>query len=358
MAKRSSPKNGKSPPARPYARKRSRKSKPVQSATAKTKRSQNTPHGEASSNGIERAEGLVSAYQAILEPFRELTEEEEVLDSLNQALRVEIGMLTEQAEAGDHEALARLLKTAGSYALGLNKVKLSNPDALKPLLAKTTVWPILITNNDVLNTTRIAELRKLGFGSDVSTGHAAIFYYARTPTVASMIASTLCNLLELGRILAVLRQEINVALELASSVELASSKRIKDGLQKLKLKASRKVKFGWEAKFKSWGKPLNDEDLESMLEECSKLPPLSGASWKAWFAVARKVFMHLTDGRPEEIQTLQAIGGLIFDPIDKKLKFQGQEYRPSKERGKVRDRIVTSIRYAFKIKAAESGLKP
>jgi hypothetical protein len=202
-----------------------------------------------------------------------------------------------------------------------------------------------------------------------------------------MIASTLCGLLEAGRKVAVLRQEtdaaleqandlMNAALELANRVELASgkrikdglekstlemyrnSKRIKDGLERSALETYRSTKFGWEVEFKSWGKPLNDEYLESMIEECSKLPPLSEASWKVWFAVARKVFMDLTDGRPEEIHTLQTIGGLNFDAKNRQLIFQGQEYRPSKERGKVRDRIVTSIRYAFKIKAVESGLRP
>jgi hypothetical protein len=118
------------------------------------------------------------------------------------------------------------------------------------------------------------------------------------------------------------------------------------------------LKFGWEAQFKLWGKPLNEEYIESMLEECSKLPQLSEASWKEWFVVARKLFMYLTDGRPEDIPDLQKIGGLKFGTKAKQLTFQGQEYRPSMERGIVRANIVGSIRYAFKIKAVESGLKP
>lgn len=271
--------------------------------------------------------------------------------SAQETLRKNITTLTKQAEAGDCLALMELLLTAALSTSALHEIQIGNPTVLKPLLAECPAWPSIVSNNDKANQLLIGSLRELGFGSNASLGNAAL-YFARTPTSASSIASLLLSVLDACRSIIHQRRTTGASLELAN---IKGNKKAANALKQSALQSYRTTKSALNRQLKPWNKTFSDEQFESLIEQCSKLAPLSEKSWKEWFAVARKVFMDLTDGRPEESPDLQKLGGLFFDSRTKQFRFENDVYQPSKQRGIVRDKIVSSIRYAFRAKVVQGA---
>lgn len=267
-----------------------------------------------------------------------------------QSVREDIAKLTEKAESGDSDALMKLVMTASFSTCALAEIQVRKPEIIRPLLSTSAYWPTIASNNDLLNQQMINELRSNGFGSEESMG-AIPTRFRRAPTLSSTIAFLLCTLLEDCWSLAKLNKRVDAALKLAKTSRQYS--RPERALREVLLFRRHITKHNFELAFVSSLKPLCDEILDETVEECSGLDPLAEDSWKAWFAVARKLFMNLTDGRPEEIPELQKIGGLIINPANKKITFEGDAYKPSMHRGMVRDKIVSSIRYAFKAKVLE-----
>lgn len=292
--------------------------------TADTKRHQEQQRAAAQTDAIRRARFLIEELEQI---------------------RLDSEKLSKAIQAGDSNALLLLFAKVTHSLSAIFSVNSIRPDLVSAAMAQFDLRTF--ESIGVLYQEFVAQLKSSQLDSHQAEGVVAL-NISRSLTHPSSLATFICGFLEACWMLARRRGQIR-------SIPAKGGKAKTRGTavapcEQIDAELFKQLLFSWRRGFSLFGSTLSDAQAEEFIEKCAKLPPLSQEEWKKWFAIGREVLMHLTNGRPEEVPELRSIAGLRVDPITRKTIFDGQAYDPKKQRGLVRDRIVSSVRYAFQSK--------
>ncbi len=271
--------------------------------------------------------------------------------------------LSKRAASGEALALDRLLLTATVSIAAIANAEALQPELVRSAMSKSDGWPVMLPADEHIAAQLVKYLKQAGVGSTSNMRFSSSQALRGESTLAKRIALMLHNCLMHFAGIARIRSDHNQRVELLRSrmkpfKDAVAAKEFamrEDVLQGIRDQQELLVRSTFAAVNRVSVGKITDEVVEDFVEACSELPELSQDSWKAWFALGRRLFMILTNDRPEDVPEFQKVAGLKLDAKLQTMHFKGSTYFEKMHRGKARDAIVSAIRSAFRNQIIEAS---